>query len=172
MSWLLLRNKSASDTFPVVASKTYAFWIFTQGSLRRSLFNRSRIFEKFFSFKSNFLRAAIHSVWDTTLRTSVPLTVLILGMACLVCGFFEIFHAAWSKQGHLCLNASSRKTSWDKEISCLRDGGLLIGQPSTERGQVPRGLELLGSRKAHWDNEPTCWVVRSNAHAPGLKSTK
>src|SRR5437867_6383567 len=56
----------------------------TQGSLRRCRFNVSRVFENFFSFTRSFLRAAIHSFCDTTLRFSIPWTVLIFGIRVLV----------------------------------------------------------------------------------------
>src|SRR5437773_12355430 len=80
MSWLLPRNKSASLTLPVGPSKTYSFSILTQGSLRRCRFKWSRSFENFFSFARSFLRAASQSFCETTLRFSVPRTVLIFGI--------------------------------------------------------------------------------------------
>src|SRR6185369_3854450 len=94
-------NKSASVTLPVGPpawpklpaclrdpplrrgegpSKTYSFSILTQGKLRRWRFNASRSFENFFSFTRSFLRATSHSFCDTTLRFSIPPTVLIFGM--------------------------------------------------------------------------------------------
>src|SRR6266705_2986684 len=80
MSWLLPANKSASDTLPVGPSKTYSFSTLTQGSWRRCRFIASRSFENFFSFTRSFLRAAIHSFCETTLRFSTPWKVLISGM--------------------------------------------------------------------------------------------
>src|SRR5690349_12349394 len=80
MSWLLPPNNSASVTLPAGPSNTYSFSIFTQGSLRRSRFKASRSFENFFSFPRSFLRAASHSVCETTLRFSRPRTVLISGI--------------------------------------------------------------------------------------------
>src|SRR2546427_6276106 len=80
MSWLLPPNKSASITWPVGPSKTYSFWILTQGNLRRCRFNSSRSFENFFSLTRSFLRATSHSFCETTLRFSIPWTVLILGI--------------------------------------------------------------------------------------------
>src|SRR6266536_6614809 len=80
MSWLLPQNKSASVTLPVGPSKTYSFSILTQGSVRRCRFNSSRSFENFFSFAKSFLRAISHSFGETTLRFSIPWTVLILGI--------------------------------------------------------------------------------------------
>src|SRR5437660_6004763 len=79
-SWLLPQNKSASVTLPVGPSKTYSFSILTQGSLRRCRFNSSRSFENFFSLTRSFLRATSHSLGDTTLRFSIPRTVLIFGI--------------------------------------------------------------------------------------------
>src|SRR5207249_84748 len=79
-SWLLPRNKSASVTLPVGPSKTYSFSTLTQGSLRRCRFNASRSFESFFSFTRSFLRATSHTFCDTTLRFSIPRTVLIFGI--------------------------------------------------------------------------------------------
>src|SRR5437773_6650496 len=92
MSWLLPRNKSASLTLPVGPSKTYSFSILTQGSLRRCRFKWSRSFENFFSFSRSFLRATSHSFCETTLRFSIPRTVLILGII-FSFGFFCFVHS-------------------------------------------------------------------------------
>src|SRR6266481_889135 len=80
MSWLLPQNKLARVVLPSGPSKTYSFSTLTKGSFRRCLFNSSRSFENFFSFTSSFLRAESQSFCATTLRSSVPLTVLILGI--------------------------------------------------------------------------------------------
>src|SRR5437870_13354970 len=80
MSWLLPQNKSASATFPIGPSNRYSFSILTQGSSRRCRFSSSRNFENFFSFTRSFLRATSHSFCETTLRFSIPWTVLILGI--------------------------------------------------------------------------------------------
>src|SRR5258705_14023136 len=80
MSWLLAPNKLASVTLPAGPSKTYSFSILTQGSLRRRRFNSSCSFESFFSFTRSCLRATSHSFCDTTLRFSIPWTVLIFGI--------------------------------------------------------------------------------------------
>src|ERR1041384_3490181 len=84
MSWLLPRNKSPSVTLPFGPSKTYSFSIFTHGSVRRSAASTSRNFENLFSFVRSFVRAAMHSFCDTTLRFSIPWMVLILAMAFLL----------------------------------------------------------------------------------------
>src|SRR2546430_4636182 len=80
MSWLLPQNKSPSVILPVGPSKRYSFSTLTQGSLRRCRFNSSRNFENFFSLTRSFLRAASHSFCGTTLRFSIPRTVLIFGI--------------------------------------------------------------------------------------------
>src|SRR6185295_10388470 len=87
-SWLLPPNKSPSVTLPVGPSKTYSFSILTQGSLRRLRFSSSRSFENFFSFTRSFLRATSHSFCETTLRFSIPRTVLILGINVLSVGCY------------------------------------------------------------------------------------
>src|SRR3954462_10957702 len=84
-SWLLPWNRSANFSLPEGPSKTYSFSIFTQGSLRRWRFNWSCSLENFFSLSSSFLRAASHCFCETTLRFSVPRTVLILGIMFLLC---------------------------------------------------------------------------------------
>src|SRR5438128_12200775 len=93
-SWLLPQNKSASVTLPVGPSKTYSFSILTQGSLRRWRFNLSRSFVNVFSSFKSFLRATSHSFCDTTLRFSIPWTVLIFGITFdfLVLFFSLVFH--------------------------------------------------------------------------------
>src|SRR5713226_4859832 len=91
MSWLLPQNRSVNDTLPIGPSKAYSFSTLTQGSFRRCLFNSSRSFENFFSFTSSFLRAESQSFCATTLRSSVPLTVLILGIMVLFVLFGILF---------------------------------------------------------------------------------
>src|SRR5689334_20534767 len=79
-SWLLPSNSAARVSLPAGPSKTYFFSTFTHGNSRRCRFNWSRNFENFFSFARSCLRAASHSFWVTTLRFSIPRTVLIFGI--------------------------------------------------------------------------------------------
>src|SRR6516164_5753449 len=80
MSWLLPLKSSARVSRPSGPLKTYSFSILTQGNLRRSRFKASRNFESFFSFARSFFRATSHCFSETTLRFSIPRTVLIFGI--------------------------------------------------------------------------------------------
>src|SRR5262245_56482211 len=104
MSWVLPQNISPSVTLPVGPSKTYSFSILTQGSWRRRRFNSSRTFENFFSFANSFLRAPSHSLGETTLRFSIPRTVLIFGIqsSFVYRGYFSKFGNAEFMGSHVC----------------------------------------------------------------------
>src|ERR1700722_18422225 len=80
-SWLRPSKRSARVTLPLVASNSYRFSTFSQGSARRWRLNSSRRRVTSFSLRRTSLRAASHSACETMVgcaTASVLLAMMIL----------------------------------------------------------------------------------------------